>query len=47
MAGILSTLLIVQHGFPVAIGVAGVMAIAAGLIPMPPRAHRRAGVGMR
>ncbi len=35
--GILSTLLIVRHGFPFAISVAGVMAIAAGLIIVPLR----------
>lgn len=33
--GILSTVLIVQHGFTVAIGVAGIMAIAAGLMLIP------------
>jgi MFS transporter, OFA family, oxalate/formate antiporter len=33
--GILSTVLIMQHGFSVAIGVAGVMAIVAGLIMIP------------
>jgi MFS transporter, OFA family, oxalate/formate antiporter len=33
--GILSTVLIVQHGFTVAIGVAGLMSIAAGLLIIP------------
>ena len=33
--GILSTVLIAQHGFSVAIGVAGIMAIVAGLIIIP------------
>jgi len=33
--GILSTVLIIQHGFSVAIGVAGIMAIVAGLIIIP------------
>jgi MFS transporter, OFA family, oxalate/formate antiporter len=33
--GILSTVLIMQHGFSVAIGVAGIMAIVAGLIVIP------------
>lgn len=33
--GILSTVLIVQHGFTVAIGVAGIMAMAAGLMLIP------------
>lgn len=33
--GILSTVLIIQHGFSAAIGVAGVMAIVAGLIIIP------------
>ena len=44
--GILSTLLIVRHGFPFAITVAGVMAIAAGLIIVPLRFRPpvRAGV---
>lgn len=35
--GILSTILITQHGFSVAIGVAGIMAIIAGLIIIPLR----------
>ncbi|HTU52850.1 MAG TPA: MFS transporter [Acetobacteraceae bacterium] len=35
--GILSTLLIVRYGFPTAIGLAGVMAVAAGLIIVPLR----------
>ncbi len=45
--GILSTLLIVRHGFPCAIGVAGGMAIAAGLIIVPLRLRPpvRAAVG--
>jgi OFA family oxalate/formate antiporter-like MFS transporter len=42
--GILSTLLIVHHGFPFAISMAGVMAIAAGVILVPLKAHRPAGV---
>jgi OFA family oxalate/formate antiporter-like MFS transporter len=33
--GILSTILVAQHGFSVAIGVAGVMAIIAGLVVIP------------
>lgn len=33
--GILSTILIKQHGFSVAIGVAGLMAIIAGLVIIP------------
>jgi OFA family oxalate/formate antiporter-like MFS transporter len=33
--GILSTILITQHGFPFAITIAGVMAIVAGLIVIP------------
>lgn len=56
--GILSTILIKQHGFSVAIAVAGAMAIAAGLIVIPLKfappvwrpetapARRRLGAGM-
>ena len=45
--GILSTLLIVRHGFPFAIGVAGAMAIAAGLIIIPLRFHPPKAPGAR
>ncbi len=33
--GVLSAVLIAQHGFPFAMGVAGAMAIAAGLLIVP------------
>ncbi len=37
--GILSTILIVEHGFPFAISVGGVMAVLAGLLIVPLRFH--------